>query len=78
MSKIDEYIQNLISLDNPQLHHIFEQEKSINDVQPSVGTDVGKMLGFFARLMNAQKVLEFGTCLGYSTIWLGEAMKETS
>jgi predicted O-methyltransferase YrrM len=27
--------------------------------------------------MNAQRVLEFGTCLGYSTVWMAQALKET-
>ena len=27
--------------------------------------------------MKAKRVLEFGTCLGYSTIWIAEGLKET-
>jgi predicted O-methyltransferase YrrM len=38
---------------------------------------VGKLAGLFIRLIQAQRVLEFGTCLGYSTIWLAQALKAT-
>jgi predicted O-methyltransferase YrrM len=38
---------------------------------------VGKMLGFLVRTLHAQRVLELGTCLGYSTVWLAQAVQET-
>jgi len=34
-------------------------------------------LALLVRLIQAQRVLEFGTSLGYSAIWLGEALRTT-
>ena len=43
-----------------------------------MGPEVGKFIGLLVRLINAKKVVEFGTCLGYSTVWIGQALKETN
>ena len=34
----------------------------------------GKLLHLLARMMNARRILEFGTLGGYSTIWLARAL----
>src|SRR3977135_1106803 len=34
----------------------------------------GKLLNLLARMMNARRILEFGTLGGYSTIWLARAL----
>ncbi|WP_331446055.1 O-methyltransferase [Natranaerobius thermophilus] len=75
--EIFNYIQNYIVRDNCKSDTIKEEEYQRDDVQPSIELETGKFLGLLIRLINAQKVLEFGTCLGYSTIWLGEAVKQT-
>ena len=36
----------------------------------------GKMLGMFARMVGARRILEVGTLGGYSTIWLARALPE--
>ena len=35
------------------------------------------LLGLLVRMTGAQRVLEFGTCLGYSAVWLADALRET-
>lgn len=77
MDKITEYIDNFITLDNNQLNEILKQDDARNDIQPCVGLDVGKLLGLLIRSINAKRVLEFGTCLGYSTVWMAQALRET-
>lgn len=77
MDKITEYIEGFITLDNKQLEAILKEDEERNDIQPFVGLEVGKFLGLLIRSMNAQRVLEFGTCLGYSTVWIAQALKET-
>ena len=77
MDKITEYIDNFITLDNNQLNEILKQDDARNDIQPCVGLEVGKLLGLLIRAINAKRVLEFGTCLGYSTIWMAQALRET-
>lgn len=75
--RIAAYIASLIQLDHASLVEIDRQAGERADIQPSVGLEVGKLLGLLVRLLNAKQVLEFGTCLGYSTIWLGSALRET-
>jgi predicted O-methyltransferase YrrM len=77
MDKITKYIENFISLDNKQLESIIKEDQERNDIQPFVGIEAGKLLGLLIRSMNAKRVLEFGTCLGYSTVWMAQALKET-
>lgn len=74
---MEKYIKNFIELDNKILLDLLKEEKERKDIQPSVGLQVGKLIGLLIRMINAKKVLEFGTCLGYSTIWLAEAVKYT-
>jgi predicted O-methyltransferase YrrM len=77
MNKIKEYIESFITFDNKQITEIMKQDEKMTGIQPSVGMEVGKLLGLLIRSNNAKKVLEFGTCLGYSTVWIAQALKET-
>jgi predicted O-methyltransferase YrrM len=77
MDKITEYIESFITLDNKQLNEIMKEDEKRNDIQPFIGPEAGKLLGLLIRSMNAKRVLEFGTCLGYSTLWIAQALKET-
>ncbi len=43
---------------------------------PIVGPLVGRFLYLLARVSGARRVLEVGTAIGYSAIWLGLAVKE--
>jgi len=45
---------------------------------PAISAAEGKFLFLLAKLMNAKKVLELGTGLGYSTVWLERALPELS
>jgi len=77
MDETANYIANFLSIDNIQLEDIALQEMNRNDLRPSIGLEVGKLLGLMIRLMKAQRVLEMGTSLGYSTICLAQALKTT-
>ncbi len=72
-----EYIRDLVSYDNPILSFLDEEAKSRDDIQPFIEPELAKMLGLLIRLTNAQTVLELGSGVAYSTIWLGEALKAT-
>lgn len=77
MDKVKEYIESFIEHDNQYLNEIVKQSKEKTHIQPSIGLQTGKFLGVLIRSMKAKRVLEFGTCLGYSTIWIAEGLKET-
>lgn len=77
MNKITEYIDSFIDFDNKQLEEICKQEEKRNDIRPSIGLETGRFLGLLIRSMQAKRVMEFGTCLGYSTVWIAQALKET-
>lgn len=63
--------------ENEQKQLLREQEILRKDVAPSVGPETGKLLTFLVRTLNAQEVLEIGTCQGYSTLWLADGLKAT-
>lgn len=55
----------------------------VADVKPSdrmlaVPRDAGRMLNVFVRAAGARRVLELGTSVGYSTIWIAEALPDKS
>ena len=43
----------------------------------NIGMESGKFLSFLIRLLQGKKILEIGSCVGYSSIWIGEALKAT-
>lgn len=77
MDKVRSYIKSFITIDNSQITEIIKQHEEINGIHPSIGMETGKLLGLLIRSTNSKRVLEFGTCLGYSTVWIAQALKET-
>jgi predicted O-methyltransferase YrrM len=77
MEEIVSYIARFTPLDSDQLTSVWEQERISSNVRPSIGPEVGKFLGMLIRVIQAKRALEFGTSLGYSAIWLGEALRAT-
>ena len=53
------------------------QEKTWADTRSFIEPEVAKLICLLIRTMNAKKVLELGTCIGYSGIWISEALKHT-
>ena len=74
---IKDYIHDFINPDLPALDAITAEQNMRDDTRPNVGLEVGRLLGLLVRLTGAQHVLEFGTCLGYSAVWLADALRET-
>lgn len=73
-----EYLRLFINRDSELIKDLEESSLNRFDIQPSVEAELGKFLGLIIRLINAKKVLEIGSGIGYSTLWLGEAVKATS
>jgi len=74
---IIEYIESLIPAGNEQLVKIIHQQNTRNDTSPNIGLQAGRLLSLLIQMIQAKRVLEFGTCLGYSTVWLAEALRTT-
>ncbi len=74
---IIDYIRSFVKPEHPVLIDLMDEEMHRGDVQPSIGYDVGRLVAMLVRLVNAQHVIEFGTSLGFSTVQLALALKET-
>ncbi|MGI6331983.1 MAG: O-methyltransferase [Zhaonellaceae bacterium] len=73
----DEYIQSIIKPPNPYLDTLLKEESLRKDVCPSIGPHIGNLVSFLVELLKATRVVEFGTCLGYSTICLAQSLEKT-
>ena len=75
----NDYIEQFLQSDNKHLDKIFSDVRIRDNrkIQPEIGLPVGKFIGLIIRTIDAKRVQEFGTCLGYSTIWIAEALKHT-
>jgi predicted O-methyltransferase YrrM len=67
----------MVTPDSPVLVGLGFRYEGRTDIQPAIGPEVGKLLGLLVRLAQATRILEMGTCLGYSTVWLAQAMEAT-
>ena len=76
MNQFQEYLLPFLAEDAIK-RTLREQEKTRQDVAPSVGPETGRLLMFLVHVLKAKNVLEIGTCQGYSTLWLAEGLKIT-
>jgi predicted O-methyltransferase YrrM len=74
-NNIDRYVNGFVGLNNPTLNRLFGEHNNRPDVLPCIGPQIGSIIYWLAKSINAKKIIEFGTCLGYSAIILGEAVK---
>ncbi|MCK5198086.1 MAG: class I SAM-dependent methyltransferase, partial [Spirochaetales bacterium] len=72
------YLRSFIERDLRFMNDMEGSSLGREDIQPPVEPELGKFLGLIIRLTNAKRVLEIGSGIGYSTLWLGEAVKVTS
>ncbi|MFA7057938.1 MAG: O-methyltransferase [Candidatus Cloacimonadales bacterium] len=78
LDKINSYINQFIEYPNPLLAKLEVLHQERINVQPNMTKQGAKLLYFLILLKSATRVLEIGTCLGYSAIWAGEALKKTN
>ena len=71
------YLRSFIKRDSLFIENLESISSGRDDIQPSVEPELGKFLGLVIRLTNAKKVLEIGSGVGYSALWLGEGVKIT-
>ncbi len=70
MSFMDHY-------DNSLLKSMKEQSSTLADTRSFVEPELARLMNTFIISLNAKSVLELGTCIGYSGIWMAEALKKT-
>lgn len=71
---VEKYFYGLLPERGPVLRDMEQQARERNI--PIVGPAVGRVLFQYARLINARKVFELGSAIGYSTIWWAQAVGE--
>jgi predicted O-methyltransferase YrrM len=69
------YIRSLISYDHGVLKTLEADAAVRDDIQPFIEPELAKLLGLLIRLTRAERILELGSGIGYSTIWLGMAAR---
>jgi predicted O-methyltransferase YrrM len=78
MDPVTKYIMSFIGSENDGLSRIAGQGEELENIQPSIGEEAGRFLALLVRALQAKRVLELGTSLGYSTVWLGQALRDTA
>jgi caffeoyl-CoA O-methyltransferase len=71
---VDQYMLQLLPARDAVLQEM-EAQALKRDI-PIVGPAVGRVLYQYARLINAKKVFELGSAIGYSTLWWAHAVGE--
>lgn len=69
---VDQYMLSLLPARDAVLQEM-EAQALKRDI-PIVGPAVGRVLYQYARLINARRVFELGSAIGYSTIWWAQAV----
>lgn len=69
---IEEYIRTLLPTD--EFMEELEEEAEERGI-PIVGASEGYLLYLLAKMARASSILEIGTAIGYSTIWLARALR---
>jgi len=73
-AKVDEYMLSILPPRDSVMQEM-EAQAAKRDI-PIVGPAVGRVLFQYARLINAKKVFELGSAIGYSTLWFARAVGE--
>jgi caffeoyl-CoA O-methyltransferase len=69
------YFQRWVPPRSEVFHHL-EEEARAGSI-PIVGPVVGKLLSILVRVSGARRVVELGTAIGYSTLFLADACRHT-
>lgn len=71
---VDEYIRDLVGSEDDALKAADNSIEESNIPPIGVSANQGKFLQVLAKTCNAKKILEIGTLVGYSTIWMARAL----
>ncbi|MBO7516937.1 MAG: O-methyltransferase, partial [Spirochaetia bacterium] len=71
-----EYLDQFVEFTNRHNKEIYYGNQGRDDIQAPVEPEIGRFLAFLVKMTGAKRVLELGTGVGNSAIWLAEALKE--
>lgn len=72
--EMERYLETLLGERDPLLVEM--EEQALQETIPVVTPMVGNFLNLLVTMSKAQAVLEIGTAIGYSTIWLARAVEK--
>ncbi len=72
--QVDDYIRDLVGIEDDALKAADDSIKASNIPPISVSANQGKFLQVLAKTCRANNILEIGTLVGYSTIWMARAL----
>jgi predicted O-methyltransferase YrrM len=75
-SEVDKYITDLLVRPDAALDAALADGAAAGLPPISVAPNQGKLLHLIARIQGARDILEIGTLVGYSTIWLARALPD--
>lgn len=73
---VDNYIINLLAQEDDILRTVINNIKDAGVPMINISPSQGKLLQVLARMCNAKNILEVGTLVGYSTLWLARALPD--
>jgi len=73
--EMERYLETLLGERDPLLQEM--EEQALKETIPVVTPMVGNFLNLLVHTSKAQAILEIGTAIGYSTIWLARAAGKT-
>lgn len=73
--EMERYLETLLGERDPLLREM--EEQALKETIPVVTPTVGNFLNLLVHMNQAQSILEIGTAIGYSTIWLARAAERT-
>lgn len=75
-SPIIEYISERFAQEDYVLNNILARQEEGGGPMMNIGPDQGKFLNLLIKLLKPKNILEVGSYYGYSSVWMGRAVKD--
>lgn len=75
-AQVEEYLQGLGKASDSLLLEMEERARAKEDPLPIIHLATARLLTFLVAAIRAERILEIGTAIGYSTIWLARAAQQ--